>query len=448
MDFLIALLLAGKFLNPVIPGDWPDPALIRVGADYYSVRSTFGWTPGLQIVHSRDLVHWRYIGFGIASHPGIEPGTTRGGVWGSEMGYNPNTGTFLLYAPIGNRIWAMASKSPGGPYSAPVELGLQGIDPGFFADDDGRLYLVWDWGRIVELARDGLSVKGEVCDTRLDRGRDFEGPDIFKRGRWYYCLYSTGGTRPYEKSAVNTARARDLRGPWERDPANPQLQADEYGPAHGTLVETQRGEWYVSYHAYDLAHYTLGRSMWLQPVEWTREGWWRAVGGRVPAVRARRPDLPETRSELAASDEFNGHRLGPQWFFHGPVEHSLAARPGWLRLGPGYLLQRVTEKAFEFTARVEGRGGLHLYHDPARVLRFAPEGKPFLRVRVQDERARFYRSADGRTWQPSGEEVYFGNGGHPDLGWIGFEKRNTWTGATFGVYAEDTAWFDWFRAVK
>src|SRR5574340_92608 len=241
MDFLIALLLAGEFLNPVIPGDWPDPALIRVGADYYSVRSTFGWTPGLQIAHSRDLVHWRYIGFGIASHPDIEPGATRGGVWGSEMGYNPNTGTFLLYAPIGNRIRAMASKSPGGPYSAPVDLGLQGIDPGFFADDDGRLYLVWDWGRIVELARDGLSVKGEVCDTRLGRGRDFEGPDIFKRGRWYYCLYSTGGTRPYQKSAVNTARARDLRGPWERDPANPQLQADESGPAHGTLMETQRG---------------------------------------------------------------------------------------------------------------------------------------------------------------------------------------------------------------
>ena len=49
--------------NPVIPGDWSDPGVVRVGENYYSVRSTFGWQPGLHIAHSRDLVHWEYIGF-------------------------------------------------------------------------------------------------------------------------------------------------------------------------------------------------------------------------------------------------------------------------------------------------------------------------------------------------------------------------------------------------
>jgi hypothetical protein len=44
------------YTNPIMSGDWSDPGLIRVGSDYYSVRSTFGWQPGLPVAHSRDPV--------------------------------------------------------------------------------------------------------------------------------------------------------------------------------------------------------------------------------------------------------------------------------------------------------------------------------------------------------------------------------------------------------
>ena len=53
---------AWQYTNPVIKGDWSDPAVIRVGEDYYSLRSTFGWQPGLALAHSRDLVHWAVPG--------------------------------------------------------------------------------------------------------------------------------------------------------------------------------------------------------------------------------------------------------------------------------------------------------------------------------------------------------------------------------------------------
>ena len=33
------------YTNPIIAGDWSDPGVVRVGEDYYSVRSTFGWRP-------------------------------------------------------------------------------------------------------------------------------------------------------------------------------------------------------------------------------------------------------------------------------------------------------------------------------------------------------------------------------------------------------------------
>ena len=47
--------------NPILPGLNPDPSILRVGDDYYIATSTFEWYPGVQIHHSRDLVHWRLI---------------------------------------------------------------------------------------------------------------------------------------------------------------------------------------------------------------------------------------------------------------------------------------------------------------------------------------------------------------------------------------------------
>ncbi|MFO8044090.1 MAG: family 43 glycosylhydrolase, partial [Alkalispirochaeta sp.] len=46
------------FSNPVLAGDFPDPSVVRVGQDYYSVHSTFQYFPGIPVMHSRDLVHW------------------------------------------------------------------------------------------------------------------------------------------------------------------------------------------------------------------------------------------------------------------------------------------------------------------------------------------------------------------------------------------------------
>ena len=52
----------GRFRNPVIPADFSDPDLIRVGDDYYGIASTFCFSPGMLIYHSKDLVHWEITG--------------------------------------------------------------------------------------------------------------------------------------------------------------------------------------------------------------------------------------------------------------------------------------------------------------------------------------------------------------------------------------------------
>jgi len=480
-----------EYSNPILSGDWSDPAVIRVGDDYYTCRSSFGWQPGIPIAHSRDLIHWRYIGHAFASHPKLAPGDTRNGVWGLEMGYNPNSGQYLIYAPTRDyEVYVYHADAPAGPYAV-KSLGKDlGIDPGFFADEDGRLYLILNQGVIYELESDGLSIKAEVA--RFDRShyRFFEGPDIFRKGDWYYLLFSDGGTLPHEPSTVSVLRSRSLTGPWEEDPANPVMFSTDNGaqfegPAHGTLVQTQQDEWFVTFHAHEPAFYSLGRQMLMQPIQWTKDDWWRPLAGKVPSLRAKAPDLPAGHYALSQSDEFDAPKPGLQWFFTCAPDFtgkswSLSEESGRLRIQtqpgdlghlealPGVFQQRVTGKSYRFETRVTfdaraGReaAGVHLYHDPLMNLWLVSTvrdgekrievgsynlgrrtdlwsvanpygGTVYLRVEVDgQERAAFFFSGDGDPWQRVGEGLYFGasahhlrNGlrGRPDLGWVGTYK--------------------------
>jgi beta-xylosidase len=274
------------------------------------------------------------------------------------------------------------------------------------------------------------------------------------------------------------------------DPGNPVMFSTDngvqfQGPAHGTLIQTQPEEWFVTFHAHETAFYSLGRQMLMQPIRWTEDGWWRPLSGKVPSLRAKTPDLPGGHYSLSQSDEFDAPKLGLQWFFGcGPdfsgKQWSLSEEPGCLRIQTqpgdlghlealhGVFQQRVTEKSFRFETKVtfdasEGReaAGLHMYHDPLMNLWLAstvrdgekviavgsynlgrrtdlwsvanPYGDTvYLQVEVDgQEGATFFFSGDGERWQRVGREVYFGasahhlrNGrrGNPDLGWVGTYK--------------------------
>ncbi len=380
------------YTNPVIPGDWSDPGVVRVGEDYYSVRSSFGWQPGLHIAHSKDLIHWKYIGFADTDNAfDIPYGETDRGVWGSDIGYDPTTKTFLIYAPVRGEIGVFSSSDPAGPYTYGGII-IKGYDPGFFVDDDGSMYLTKAGGEVYKLTEDGQRIDGEPV-AQVANG---EGPEIFKRNGYYYYLISPGGTRPYQDHMIMSYRAKSLEGPWEEDPTNPVMHAPHttgsalQGPGHGEVFQTHTGEWYITYHAYELSHYSLGRQMGLEPVEWTDDGWWRPMNGRLPGEQNPFPSLRPVACHMQDSDEFNCEVLGKQWFFHTKPDYSgrswsLTEAPGYLRIktqpgdissaaaATGLFLQRVTRKAFDITTCItfdarEGHetAGIHLYHDPER----------------------------------------------------------------------------------
>ena len=425
------------------------------------------------------------------------------GVWGGEIAFNPNTKRFLIYVPIMGNMYVYEAKKPEGPYSEPIKLKLDGVDPGFFADDDGKLYIISGKGAIMSLSDDGLRTEKLITQIDISGYKPFEGPDIFKHGEFYYLLFSPGGTRPHQPSEISTMRAKSLNGPWRLDPQNPNMfctdnkSAKFEGPAHGTLIEIAKDDWWLFYHAHELSHYSLGRPMLMEPVEW-KNNWWKPLNGRIPSEKNRKPNLAEHILNLATSDEFNNENLGLQWFFHTKPDFSgkswsLTERQGYLRIKtkPGDIssdnslsnvfLQRVTAKKFEFITLIDfdakdnnEKAGLHMYHDPGMnfwlassikqgkkifevgkynngkkdILWTAPNeigNKVFLKIKVDgEETARFYYSADGNIWEVLGEDIYFGDSwfdlrdnkkGNPDLGWIGVKKRNAWSAATFGVFA-------------
>lgn len=162
-----------KFNNPIIPGFYPDPSICRVGEDYYLVTSTFGYFPGVPVFHSRDLVNWHQIGHCLTSAEQLPlaNASTSGGIYAPTLRYHE--GWFYMTTTnvngVGNFI--VTSKDPAGPWSDPVPVAQQGIDPSLLFDDDGRVYFqtacLGDEGEGIYQCEIDISSGRKLTETRL-----------------------------------------------------------------------------------------------------------------------------------------------------------------------------------------------------------------------------------------------------------------------------------------
>lgn len=297
----------GCYRNPIIRGMAPDPSIVRVGEDYYMVHSSFLYFPGIPISHSKDLVHWRVIGYVMTDprwakeHLGpLEGGR---GFWAPDISYAD--GWFYVCAtlrlnddaPCIQLQMVTRSRRPEGPYEEPVLHPVRGIDPSLFLDDDGRRYMLLNRGaRLMEVSRDGkelLSKPEMIWYGSLKHGP--EGPHILKKDGWYYCFLAEGGTGMGHQ--VTVARSRSLKGPYEDCPYNPIMtQRHEAGAiqccGHGKPVDTPDGRWFMVYlcsRFVDGKWGFLGRETCLDAVTWTADGWPLINGGRGPSAMAALP---------------------------------------------------------------------------------------------------------------------------------------------------------------
>jgi alpha-N-arabinofuranosidase len=295
-------LRPGQYRNPIVSGYAPDPSIVRVGTDYYLVNSSFTNFPGLPIYHSRDLVTWRQIGNAI-NRPGQFDFTGQGvsgGIMAPDISYHD--GIFYIVC-TNNRNFVMTAKSPKGPWSDPVWLNFDGIDPSLFWDDDGKSYIVnngapegaakFSGHRVLWLQAFDPVAKAMVGPRiPLVGGGENpphlfwpEGPHIFKKDGWYYLIAAEGGTGPDERHAEIVFRSRKVDGPYEAFEGNPILtQADlpatrphpVEAAGHAKFVTTPSGDWWAVFlaaRAYAPTFYNTGRETYLLPVKWSADGW-------------------------------------------------------------------------------------------------------------------------------------------------------------------------------
>jgi xylan 1,4-beta-xylosidase len=504
------------YINPVRRGFYPDPSVIGVGEDYYMVNSTFQYFPAVVISHSCDLVHWETIGHAITSNDlDLADIYDSHGIWAPDISYHE--GVFYIFAPLRlngagptghnvlRRQLVVTSARAEGPYSKPVCLEVDAIDPSHFVDDDGTHYLVVAPGiTIAKLSDDCTRVLSEPVTVWAGTGqRAPEGPHLLKKSGYYYAVLAEGGTGYGHR--ISIARSRNLYGPYEACPFNPVLkQNDPQAPlqraGHGKLVQTLKGDWWLFYlcsRPNQGNFTTLGRETALDPVRWTDDGWFTVNEGQGPSERQQVPDLPEYRTMEANYDHFDSDRLNLQWQFVRNPDNSawsLTERPGYFRIWTGdgdlnerraknTLVRRETEHQYiaitqlEFNPTRPGeQAGLTCYYSTDSYIKFCliqdngrkiqveerrrnqskvvaqtdalESGPLYLMVKTHGQERLFYYSYNQCDWHLVGtvsDCSFLSDEGFPGQG-----KRHT--GTMVGLYANNggcgsriSADFDWFN---
>jgi xylan 1,4-beta-xylosidase len=287
----------GSFLNPVLPGDYPDPTILRDGDDYYMTHSSFEAAPGLLIWHSRDLVNWTPIGTVLAKPLGT--------VFACDL--VKHAGRYYIYIPFMAAPWSKGlasfaniyvihADSMHGPWSEPIDLKISGlIDPGHVVGEDRRRYLFLSG--VHARPHDGSPPTG--CSSRLrrlaisrqlgNRGVLAEGPKLTKRRLVLPRERSGRHGWPPTGHMVIVARSRSVNGPWQTARTTHRAHHHRcrrwWSRADATLFEGPDGAWWMVYHGYENGYRTLGRQTPLDRVEWTADGWPRVSAATCRAAR-------------------------------------------------------------------------------------------------------------------------------------------------------------------
>jgi hypothetical protein len=339
---LPAAIASGSYANPVLPGDYPDPSVVRVGQDFWATATSDRWAPVFPVLHSRDLVSWKQVGSVLLEPPKWAQGKR---FWAPEITHAHGR-LVVLYAGLRRPgrfcIGAATAPTGEGPWTdqGPVTCRPGGaIDPVAVKREDGTDWLVWKakgvggglWAQQVDLR--ALEVVGSPVpliapDKPWERGVT-EGPTLVKRGAWWYLVYSGGNCcRPPCTYVTAVARAPSLLGPYEKAPRFALTGSELLRcPGHGTLVDLADGRLFFLHHAYAGPDVTNRRREGVLTEAFVDADGWLTMGegGRPPAVaQAPLGGQQAPRSERFTDDFASGLQTGWQWVIRSQAPQFVA----------------------------------------------------------------------------------------------------------------------------
>jgi Beta-xylosidase len=482
------------YVNPVLPGDHPDPTLLKVGDDFYHCGSTFHFTPYMPIYHSKDLVHWKIIGRILSPENAkwVEDRPSAG-IWQGAITYF--YGSYWVYFSSGGQ-WFCKADSPTGPWSDPIKLktnpetGPLGYDNSIFVDDDGTPYIVIKNGqyinRLQAIGIDG-QLKGKVINLDwINAKRQYswaEGPVMCKRNGYYY--YFPAGDVSGGQYVLRSKELTSDSTKWERlgDFFKP-ITDNEVGfrrPNHiAAPVQLADGSWWTlgqSYEKYPGNDWAgTGRQTSLYPVIWEGDRPWGMAPTTQPITK---PALsnPGMSWRSVSSDDFRSKSLEHCWHFltkKAASRYSLTDRVGWVRLNPdsvsAHLMQKETDHYYSVITKVDlnatntaAKAGIYLSNGNQIVnvklytgydagpkiifsLDTAIRSLPnkfgnivWLKLERVEHNLTAFCSGNGKTWISLGRPISA----------VSLDKEqpnyNSWVGTSVGLFAEGhSADFDMF----
>lgn len=377
----------GMYRNPVLHADYSDPDVCTVGEDYFLTASSFNCTPGLPILHSKDLVNWKIVNYALKKVEPVEyynEARHGKGVWAPSIRFHEGV-YYIYWGDPDFGIFMVKTRDPYGEWDAPVlvKAGKGMIDPCPLWDDDGRVYLAHAWAgsrakfnsvlTVCELNKEGTAVISDpvlVFDGNDGVNHTIEGAKFYKRNGFYYLFAPAGGVVSGWQLVM---RSKDVYGPYEARIVMAQGKTDINGPHQGGWVDTPAGEsWFL--HFQDKGAY--GRVLHLNPMKWVND--WPVIGVDRdgdgcgdPVSRYRKPKTDKTYpiETPVESDEFDTRKLGLQWEWHANYQDvfGFTTNMGYARIYghelsphfknfwevPNLLMQKFPAEEFTATAKLK-----------------------------------------------------------------------------------------------
>lgn len=284
-----------KYTNPVVKGFYPDPSVCSANGRYYMVCSSFQYFPGVPLFESHDLVNWEQIGHVLTrkSQIMLEKVRSSGGVFAPTIRYHNGRFYMVTNNNSTQTNFYVYTDDIYGEWSDPITVTQDGIDPSLYFEDQRTFFLsngCDDSGKsgIIQCEikiETGEKLSESKCIWQGSGGRYPESPHMYKIGGEYYLMAAEGGTE--YGHMITYAKSQSVWGEFENYPCNPVLTNRNKAPyiiqgiGHGDLIQDVYGNWHIlslgfrQIHPWE-AYHTLGREVFLTPVQFGDDGWFTA----------------------------------------------------------------------------------------------------------------------------------------------------------------------------